>query len=213
MEYALGLRIGNSHARPPYIASVCLSRSVLAYEVLLTGRSASSLASLLHDISADAGYGERHVDAAEGKNYPGISALYNVMSAAACCADAAAFLLAQLVRFNPLELCLDSTQPSNCSSLSADDAAFFCGGLGIGLVFSHFGNRHPHLRLRHLVRGGSPRYWRVFFVSTRGLSGSRIGAVAAPDRRSELKVRHGHVRRSRRVRECRIALLPKRQLS
>src|SRR5574340_1567798 len=68
----------------------------------------------------------------------------------------AAFLLAQLVPFNPLELLWDKTQPAKLLAVYLlMMLPFFCGGLGIGLVFSHFGKQAPRVYACDILGAGA----------------------------------------------------------
>jgi hypothetical protein len=66
--------------------------------------------------------------------------VYVTAAAALAILMPAAFLLAQQVPFNPLELLWDGTQPVKLLAVYLlMMLPFFCGGFGIGLVFAHFG--------------------------------------------------------------------------
>ena len=133
--------------RPPFIAIGLLAACVLGYEVLLTrlfsivlwhhfaymiisaamlgyGASGTALTLLKEKISAHFG------------------AAYVIAAAALAVLMPVAFLLAQLVPFNPLELLWDKTQPAKLLAVYLlMMLPFFCGGLSIGLVFAHFGKQ------------------------------------------------------------------------
>lgn len=131
--------------RPPFIAIGLLSACVLAYEVLLT-RLFSIV--LWHHFAymiisaAMLGYGASGTVLAllKEKIAPRFGAAYVMTAAALAVLMPVAFLLAQQVPFNPLELFWDNTQPAKLlAAYLLMMLPFFCGGLGIGLVFSRFG--------------------------------------------------------------------------
>ena len=133
--------------RPPFIAIGLLSACVLAYEVLLT-RLFSIV--LWHHFAymiisaAMLGYGASGtlLTLLKEKIAPHFGAVYVMAAAALAFLMPAAFLLAQQVPFNPLELLWDKTQPAKLLAVYLlMMLPFFCGGLGIGLVFSHFGKQ------------------------------------------------------------------------
>jgi spermidine synthase len=133
--------------RPPFIAISLLSACVLAYEVLLT-RLFSIV--LWHHFAymiisaAMLGYGASGtlLTLLKEKIAPHFGAVYVMAAAALAFLMPAAFLLAQQVPFNPLELLWDKTQPAKLLAVYLlMMLPFFCGGLGIGLVFSHFGKQ------------------------------------------------------------------------
>lgn len=133
--------------RPPFIAIGLLSACVLAYEVLLT-RLFSIV--LWHHFAymiisaAMLGYGASGtlLTLLKEKIAPHFGAVYVMAAAALAILMPAAFLLAQQVPFNPLELLWDKTQPAKLLAVYLlMMLPFFCGGLGIGLVFSHFGKQ------------------------------------------------------------------------
>ena len=133
--------------RPPFIAIGLLSACVLAYEVLLT-RLFSIM--LWHHFAymiisaAMLGYGASGtiLTLLREKLAPHFSAAYVTAAAALAVLMPVAFLLAQQVPFNPLELLWDQTQPAKLLAVYLlMMLPFLCGGLGIGLVFSHFGKR------------------------------------------------------------------------
>lgn len=133
--------------RPPYIAIGLLAACVLAYEVLLT-RLFSIV--LWHHFAymiisaAMLGYGASGtaLTLLKEKIAPHFGAVYVTAAAALAVLMPAAFLLAQQVPFNPLELLWDGTQPARLLAVYLlMMLPFFCGGLGIGLVFAHFGKQ------------------------------------------------------------------------
>ena len=131
--------------RPPFIAIGLLSACVLAYEVLLT-RLFSIV--LWHHFAymiisaAMLGYGASGtaLTLLKEKISPHFGAVYVMAAAALALLMPSAFLLAQQVPFNPLELLWDKTQPYKLLAVYLlMMLPFFCGGLGVGLIFSHFG--------------------------------------------------------------------------
>ncbi|MFZ5523878.1 MAG: SAM-dependent methyltransferase [Pseudomonadota bacterium] len=133
--------------RPPFIAIALLSACVLAYEVLLT-RLFSIV--LWHHFAymiisaAMLGYGASGtaLTLLKEKFAPHFGMVYVVAAAALAVLMPATFLLAQQVPFNPLELLWDKTQPAKLLAVYLlMMLPFFCGGLGVGLVFLHFGKQ------------------------------------------------------------------------
>ena len=115
-----------------------LSACVLAYEVLLT-RLLSIV--LWHHFAymiisaAMLGYGASGtaLTLLKDKVAPHVGAAYVIAIAGMAVLMPAAFLLAQQVPFNPLELLWDNTQLSGLLAIYLlMMAPFFCGGLGIG---------------------------------------------------------------------------------
>ncbi len=132
---------------PPFIAIGLLSTSVLAYEVLLT-RLFSIV--LWHHFAymiisaAMLGYGASGtlLTLLKEKIEPHFGVVYVMAAAALAVLMPTAFWLAQQVPFNPLELLWDPTQPLKLLAVYLlMMLPFFCGGLGIGLVFTHFGKQ------------------------------------------------------------------------
>lgn len=131
--------------RPPFIAIGLLSACVLAYEVLLT-RLFSIV--LWHHFAymiisaAMLGYGASGtaLTLLKEKIAPHVGAVYLSAATGMAFLMPAAFLLAQQVPFNPLELMWDKTQLAKLLAVYLlMMLPFFCGGLGIGLVMWHFG--------------------------------------------------------------------------
>ncbi|SFO25995.1 SAM-dependent methyltransferase [Nitrosospira briensis] len=131
--------------RPPFIAIGLLSACMLAYEVLLT-RLLSIM--LWHHFAymiisaAMLGYGASGTAIAllKDKIAPHVGLAYICAVAAMAFLMPAAFLLAQQVPFNPLELLWDQTQLSKLLAIYLlMMLPFFCAGLGIGLILWHFG--------------------------------------------------------------------------
>ncbi|HEU0233531.1 MAG TPA: SAM-dependent methyltransferase [Gallionella sp.] len=147
--------------RPPFIAIGLLSACVLAYEVLLT-RLFSIV--LWHHFAymiisaAMLGYGASGtvLTLLKEKIAPHFGAVYVMTAAALAVLMPAAFLLAQQVPFNPLELLWDNTQPSKLLAVYLlMMLPFFCGGLGIGLVFSHFGKQASRIYAFDILGAGA----------------------------------------------------------
>ncbi len=146
--------------RLPFIAIGLLSACVLAYEVLLT-RLFSIV--LWHHFAymiisaAMLGYGASGtlLTLLKEKIAPHLSAVYVMAAAALAVLMPAAFLLAQQIPFNPLELLWDKTQPVKLLAVYLlMMLPFFCGGLGIGLVFSHFGKQASHIYAFDILGAG-----------------------------------------------------------
>ncbi|SEM66913.1 Spermine/spermidine synthase [Syntrophus gentianae] len=128
--------------RPPFIAIGLLSACVLAYEVLLTRLFSIALwhhFAYMIISAAMLGYGasgtaltllKDRITRHSGAVYVGAAAALAVLMPSA-------FLLAQQIPFNPLELLWDPTQPARLLAVYLlMMLPFFCGGLGIGLVFA-----------------------------------------------------------------------------
>ncbi len=147
--------------RPPFIAIGLLSACVLAYEVLLT-RLFSIV--LWHHFAymiisaAMLGYGASGtaLTLLKEKIASHFGAVYVMSAAALAVLMPAAFLLAQQVPFNPLELLWDKTQPAKLLAVYLlMMLPFFCGGLGIGLVFSHFGKQAGRIYAFDILGAGA----------------------------------------------------------
>ena len=146
--------------RPPFIAIGLLSASVLAYEVLLT-RLFSIV--LWHHFAymiisaAMLGYGASGTALAllKEKIIPHFGAVYVAAAAALALLMPSAFLLAQQVPFNPLELLWDNTQPAKLLAVYLlMMLPFFCGGFGIGLVFARFGKQASRIYACDILGAG-----------------------------------------------------------
>lgn len=146
--------------RPPFIAIGLLSACVLAYEVLLT-RLFSIV--LWHHFAymiisaAMLGYGASGtaLTLLKEKITPHFGAVYVTAAVALAVLMPAAFLLAQQVPFNPLELLWDSSQPARLFAVYLlMMLPFFCGGLGIGLVFAHFGKQASRIYAFDILGAG-----------------------------------------------------------
>ncbi|MDP2694588.1 MAG: SAM-dependent methyltransferase, partial [Gallionella sp.] len=147
--------------RPPFIAISLLSACVLAYEVLLT-RLFSIV--LWHHFAymiisaAMLGYGASGtaLTLLKEKIAPHFGAVYVMAAVVLAVLMPAAFLLAQQVPFNPLELLWDNTQPAKLLAVYLlMMLPFFCGGLGIGLVFSHFGKQASRIYAFDILGAGA----------------------------------------------------------
>ena len=147
--------------RPPFIAISLLSACVLAYEVLLT-RLFSIV--LWHHFAymiisaAMLGYGASGtaLTLLKEKIVPHFGAAYVMAATALAFLMPAAFLLAQQVPFNPIELLWDKTQPAKLLAVYLlMMQPFFCGGMGIGLVFSHFGKQASHIYACDILGAGA----------------------------------------------------------
>ena len=154
--------IGGAHMqRPPFIAIGLLSASVLAYEVLLT-RLFSIV--LWHHFAymiisaAMLGYGISGtvLTLLREKIAPHFAAVYVLSATALAVLMPAAFLLAQQVPFNPLELLWDPTQPAKLLAVYLlMMLPFCCGGFGIGLVFAHFGQQASRVYACDILGAGA----------------------------------------------------------
>jgi spermidine synthase len=134
---------------------------VLAYEVLLT-RLFSIV--LWHHFAymiisaAMLGYGASGtaLTLLKKKIAPRLGVVYVSSAAALAVLMPTAFLLAQQVPFNPLELLWDNTQPSKLLAVYLlMMLPFFCGGLGIGLVFSQFGKQASRVYACDILGAGA----------------------------------------------------------
>src|SRR3989338_7624776 len=147
--------------RPPFIAIGLLSACVLAYEVLLT-RLFSIV--LWHHFAymiisaAMLGYGASGtaLTLLKEKIPPHFGAVYVSAAVALALLMPAAFLLTQQMPFNPLELLWDNTQPARLFAVYLlMMLPFFCGGLGIGLVFAHFGKQASRIYAFDILGAGA----------------------------------------------------------
>lgn len=147
--------------RPPFIAIALLSACVLAYEVLLT-RLFSIV--LWHHFAymiisaAMLGYGASGtlLTLLKEKITTHFGAVYVMAAAALAVLMPAAFLLAQQVPFNPLELLWDNTQPFKLLAVYLlMMLPFFCGGLGIGLVMAQFGKQASRIYACDILGAGA----------------------------------------------------------
>jgi spermidine synthase len=147
--------------RPPFIAIGLLAACVLAYEVLLT-RLFSIV--LWHHFAymiisaAMLGYGASGtlLTLLKEKIAPHFGVVYVMSAAALAVLMPLVFLLAQQVPFNPLELLWDKTQPAKLLAVYLlMMLPFFCGGLGIGLVFAHFGKQAARIYAFDILGAGA----------------------------------------------------------
>ncbi|WP_435626454.1 SAM-dependent methyltransferase [Candidatus Ferrigenium straubiae] len=147
--------------RPPYIAIGLLSACVLAYEVLLTRLFGIVLwhhFAYMIISAAMLGYGASGslLILLKEKIAPYFGAVYVTAAVALAVLMPAAFLLAQQVPFNPLELLWDKTQPAKLLAIYLlMMLPFFCGGMGIGLVFSRFGREAPRVYTCDILGAGA----------------------------------------------------------
>jgi len=146
--------------RPPFIAIGLLSVCVLAYEVLLT-RLFSIV--LWHHFAymiisaAMLGYGASGtaLNLLKEKIARHFGMVYVMAAAALAVLMPGAFLLAQQVPFDPLELLWDKTQPGKLFAVYLlMMLPFFCGGLGIGLIFTHFGKQSSRIYACDILGAG-----------------------------------------------------------
>ena len=148
-------------SRPPFIAIGLLSACVLAYEVLLT-RLFSIV--LWHHFAymiisaAMLGYGASGtaLTLLKEKIISHFGAVYVIAAAALAVLMPATFLLAQQVPFNPHELLWDKSQPAKLFAVYLlMMLPFFCGGLGIGLVFARFGKQASRIYACDILGAGA----------------------------------------------------------
>ena len=146
--------------RPPFIAIGLLSACVLAYEVLLT-RLFSIV--LWHHFAymiisaAMLGYGASGtaLTLRKEKISTHFGAAYVMAATALAVLMPTAFLLAQQIPFNPLELLWDKTQLLKLLAIYLlMMLPFFCGGLGIGLAMSCFGKQASRIYACDILGAG-----------------------------------------------------------
>ena len=186
--------------RPPFIAIGLLSACVLAYEVLLT-RLFSIV--LWHHFAymiisaAMLGYGASGtvLTLLKEKIALHFGAVYVTAAAALAVLMPAAFLLAQQIPFNPLELLWDKTQPAKLLAVYLlMMLPFFCGGLSIGLVFVHFGKQASRIYAFDILGAGAGSLGVIvvlFFVPPNHVltALTALALLAAAIAVSELKMR------------------------
>ena len=147
--------------RPPFFAIGILSACVLSYEVLLT-RLFSIV--LWHHFAymiisaAMLGYGASGTALTLLKER--LARHFGVVYVGAAVALAllmpVALLLAQRIPFNPLELLWDPTQPVHLLAVYLlMMLPFFCGGLGVGLVFALFGKQASRIYAFDILGAGA----------------------------------------------------------
>ncbi|CAG0124229.1 hypothetical protein RHDC2_00406 [Rhodocyclaceae bacterium] len=147
-------------SRPPFIAIGLLSACVLAYEVLLTRLFGIVLwhhFAYMIISAAMLGYGASGtlLTLLKEKIAPHFGAAYVMAAAALAFLMPTAFFLAQQIPFNPLELLWDKTQPAKLLAVYLlMMLPFFCGGLGIGLMFAHFGKQAPRIYACDILGAG-----------------------------------------------------------
>lgn len=147
--------------RPPFIAIGVLSACVLAYEVLLTRLFSIALwhhFAYLIISAAMLGYGAsgtfltlfgERIAARAG-------AAYVAAAVALALLMPGAFMFAQELPFNPLELLWDRAQwPLLLAVYLLMMLPFFCGGLGIGLVFARCGGQAAPVYAVDIVGAGA----------------------------------------------------------
>ncbi len=147
--------------RPPFIAIGLLATCVLAYEVLLTRLFGIVLwhhFAYMIISAAMLGYGASGtaLTLLKEKITPHFGAVYVMAATALAVLMPSVFLLAQQVPFNPLELLWDKTQPVKLLAVYLlMMLPFFCGGLGVGLVFAHFGKQASRIYACDILGAGS----------------------------------------------------------
>lgn len=155
------MRFSMAVPRPPFIAIGLLSACVLAYEVLLT-RLFSMV--LWHHFAymiisaAMLGYGASGtaLTLLKEKIAPHFGRVYVIAAMALAVLMPVAFMLAQQVPFNPLELLWDKTQIAKLLAVYLlMMLPFFCGGLGIGLVFWYFGREAGRIYACDILGAGA----------------------------------------------------------
>jgi spermidine synthase len=147
--------------RPPLIAISLLSACMLSYEVLLT-RLFSIV--LWHHFAymiisaAMLGYGASGTALAllKEKIAPHFDAVYITAVTGTAFLMPGAFLLAQQVPYNPLELLWDKTQPAKLLVIYLlMMLPFFCGGLSIGLIWWRFGREAGRIYAFDILGAGA----------------------------------------------------------
>ena len=186
--------------RPPFIAIGLLSSCVLAYEVLLT-RMFSIV--LWHHFAymiisaAMLGYGTSGtaLTLLKEKIAPHFGAVYMLAAAALAVLMPAAFWLSQQVPFNPLELLWDPAQPGRLLTVYLlMMLPFFCGGIGIGLVFAHFGRQSSRVYACDILGAGAGSLGAIvvlFFIQPAQVltALTALALLAAAVAAAELKLR------------------------
>lgn len=147
--------------RPPFVAIGLLSACVLAYEVLLTRLFGIVLwhhFAYMIISAAMLGYGASGTALTLLKDRLAghLGTIYVAAAAALAALMPAAFLLAQQIPFNPLELLWDPAQPARLLAVYLlMMLPFFCGGLGIGLVFASFGRQASRVYAFDILGAGA----------------------------------------------------------
>jgi len=149
-----------SAPRPPLYAISLLSACVLAYEVLLTRLFGIVLwhhFAYMIISAAMLGYGASGtaLTLLKEKIAPHSGAAFVVATTALAVLMPAAFWLAQQVPFNPLELLWDRSQLNKLLAVYLlMMLPFFCGGLGIGLMFAQFGKQSSRVYACDILGAG-----------------------------------------------------------
>src|SRR5687768_17147842 len=147
--------------RPPFIAIALLSACMLAYEVLLT-RLLSIM--LWHHFAymiisaAMLGYGASGtaLTLLKDKIARHVGLIYVIATTSTAFLMPSAFLLAQAVPFNPLELLWDKTQLTKLLAIYLlMMLPFFTGGLSIGLILWHFGREAGRIYAFDIMGAGA----------------------------------------------------------
>ncbi|MGH8763346.1 MAG: SAM-dependent methyltransferase, partial [Nitrosospira sp.] len=147
--------------RPPFFAIGLLSGCLLAYEVLLTRLFSIVLwhhFAYLIISAAMLGYGASGtaLTLLKEKIAPHFGAVYLVAATGTGLLIPTAFLLAQQVPFNPLELLWDNTQLAKLLAVYLlMMLPFFCGGLSIGMVLWHFGKEAGRIYAFDILGAGA----------------------------------------------------------
>jgi len=137
--------------RPPFVAIGLLSACVLAYEVLLTRLFGIALwhhFAYMIISAAMLGYGASGAALAvlRERMAAHFSATYVAAATALAVLMPVAFMLAQRIPFNPLELLWDPMQLAHLLGVYLlMMLPFFCAGLAIGLVFACAGGQASHI--------------------------------------------------------------------
>jgi len=186
--------------RVPFIAIGLLSACVMAYEVLLT-RLFSII--LWHHFAymiisaAMLGYGVSGtaLTLLKERFAPHFGMVYVINAAVLAVLMPAAFMLAQLVPFDPLELLWDKTQPVKLLAVYLlMMLPFFCGGLGIGMIFMYFGRQSSRIYASDILGAGMGSMGVIamlFFMPPHRMLGalSSLSLLAAAIAVVELRIR------------------------
>lgn len=147
--------------RPPFFAIGLLSGCLLAYEVLLTRLFSIELwhhFAYLIISAAMLGFGASGtaLTLLKEKIAPHVGAVYLTAVTGTALLIPGAFLLAQQIPFNPLELLWDNTQLTKLLAVYLlMMLPFFCGGLGIGLILWHFGEEAGRIYAFDILGAGA----------------------------------------------------------
>ncbi len=154
------IRAGEREGRPPFFAISLLSTCVLAYEVLLTRLFSIELwhhFAYMIISAAMLGYGASGtlLTLLREKFLPRFGVVYVASAASLTLLMPVAFWLSQQIPFNPLELLWDPTQPFRLLAVYLlMMLPFFCGGLGIGLVFAYWGQQASRVYAYDILGAG-----------------------------------------------------------